>query len=249
MMHAPTESSIREQRVNQVIASYLEARRCGQAPSQEQLLGQHPDLAAELASFFADKEQFDRLAEPLAPPPSLESAPTLPPLAAFTNAEPATLPPNGDLVEASPLRSSPAGYEILAELGRGGMGVVYKARQNALQRTVALKMILGGGHASGSDLARFRTEAESIARLQHPHIVQIYEIGEHDGLPYFSLEFCGGGSLDRKLAGTPLPAREAAALLEKLAIAVQAAHDKGVIHRDLKPANILLQIADCRLQI
>jgi serine/threonine protein kinase len=132
------------------------------------------------------------------------------------------------------------GYEILSELGRGGMGVVYKARQTGLRRIVALKMILGGGHASTADLERFRTEAEAIARLPHPHIVQIHEIGEHDGLPYFSLEFCAGGSLEKKLAGTPLPPRQAAALVEKLALAMQAAHAKRLIHRDLKPANVLL---------
>ena len=141
---------------------------------------------------------------------------------------------------AGPVNANVPGYEILAELGRGGMGVVYKAHQISLRRVVALKMILSGGHASGADLNRFRTEAESIARLQHPNIVQIHEIGEHAGLPYFSLEFCDGGSLEKKLAGTPLPPNGAAALVEKLARAMQAAHDKGVIHRDLKPANILL---------
>ena len=135
---------------------------------------------------------------------------------------------------------SPNGYEILGELGRGGMGVVYRARQTKLQRIVALKMILSGGHASRRDLERFRTEAEAIGRLQHPHIVQIHEVGEHHGLPYFALEFCGGGSLEKKLAGTPLAPGEAAALVEKLGRAMQAAHDKGVIHRDLKPANVLL---------
>src|SRR6516225_7403882 len=132
------------------------------------------------------------------------------------------------------------GYELLQELGRGGMGVVYLARQGALDRTVALKMILAGGHAGPADRDRFRTEGEAIARLQHPNIVQIHEVGEHDGLPFFSLEFCPGGSLERKLAGTPLPSGEAAALVGQLARAMQAAHDKGVIHRDLKPANILL---------
>ncbi len=101
-------------------------------------------------------------------------------------------------------------------------------------------MILSGGHAGAADLARFRTEAEAIARLQHPNIVQIHEVGEHGGLPYFSLEFCAGGSLEKKLAGTPLPPKEAAALVETLARAMQAAHEKGVIHRDLKPANVLL---------
>ncbi|HVS38076.1 MAG TPA: serine/threonine-protein kinase [Gemmataceae bacterium] len=137
-------------------------------------------------------------------------------------------------------RDSPPGYEILRELGRGGMGVVYQARHVALDRVVALKMILAGGHAGAADLARFKTEAEAVARLQHPNIVQIFEVGEHGGLPFFSLEFCGGGSLDKKLNGTPLPPKEAAALVETLARAMQAAHDKGVIHRDLKPANVLL---------
>jgi WD40 repeat protein len=132
------------------------------------------------------------------------------------------------------------GYEVLATLGRGGMGVVYQARQTRLGRVVALKMILSGAHAGAADLARFRTEAEAIARLQHPNIVQIHEVGEHQGLPFFSLEYCPGGSLERKLGGTPLPAREAAALVEVLARAMQAAHAKGVIHRDLKPANVLL---------
>jgi WD40 repeat protein len=175
----------------------------------------------------------------LAPEADDAGTATVPPLAAFTNAPPATLPP-GASAAAVGIIGSPPGYEILAELGRGGMGVVYQARQTALQRIVALKMILGGGHASAADLQRFRTEAESIARLQHLHIVQIYEVGEYDGLPYFSLEFCAGGSLEKKLDGTPLPPREAAALVEKVARAMQAAHDKGVIHRDLKPANVLL---------
>jgi WD40 repeat protein len=175
----------------------------------------------------------------LSPPAAAETAALLP-LAAFTNTPPATLPPGQAATGATAAAVSPPGYEILAELGRGGMGVVYKARQIQLNRVVALKMILAGGHASAADLARFRTEAEAIARLQHPHIVQIHEVAEHQGLPYFCLDFCDGGSLEKKLAGTPLPSRQAAALLEKLAQAMQAAHAKGVIHRDLKPANVLL---------
>jgi WD40 repeat protein len=120
------------------------------------------------------------------------------------------------------------------------MGVVYQARQVQLNRLVALKMILAGGHASAADLARFRTEAEAIARLQHPNIVQVFEVGEHEGKPYFSLEFCAGGSLAGKLDGTPLPPMEAARLVETLARAMEATHQKGIIHRDLKPANVLL---------
>src|SRR4051812_9134049 len=132
------------------------------------------------------------------------------------------------------------GYELLSELGRGGMGVVYKARQVRLRRVVALKMILSGGRAGPAELARFRVEAEAVARLQHPHIVQLHEVGEHDGLPFFSLEFCNGGSLDRKLQGKPLPGPEAAELVELLGRAMHYAHGRGVVHRDLKPANILL---------
>jgi serine/threonine protein kinase/formylglycine-generating enzyme required for sulfatase activity len=132
------------------------------------------------------------------------------------------------------------GYKILGELGRGGMGVVYKAVQLNLKRVVALKCILSGGHAGSDELARFRTEAEAVACLQHPNIVQIYEVGEHEGRPYFSLEFCPGGSLADRLQGTPWPPPEAARLVEKLARAMHAAHQQGIVHRDLKPANVLL---------
>ncbi len=132
------------------------------------------------------------------------------------------------------------GYEICRELGRGGMGVVYLARQIGLDRLVALKMILAGSHASQEDLVRFRAEAEAAARLQHPNIVQVYEVGQAHGLPYFSLELCTGGSLEKKLARTPWPARKAAQLVELLARAVHCAHQRQVVHRDLKPANVLL---------
>jgi tetratricopeptide (TPR) repeat protein/tRNA A-37 threonylcarbamoyl transferase component Bud32 len=132
------------------------------------------------------------------------------------------------------------GYEILGELGRGAMGVVYKARQVKLNRLVALKMVLAGAHASAHQLARFHTEAEAVAQLQHPNIVQIYEVGEQNGLPYFSLEYIDGLSLARKIAGKPQPAREAAEMAERLALGMACAHGHGIIHRDLKPANVLL---------
>jgi serine/threonine-protein kinase len=132
------------------------------------------------------------------------------------------------------------GYEILGLLGRGGMGVVYKARQVALDRVVALKLVLAGPHARPDELARFRTEAETIARLQHPNIVQIYEVGEANGQHFLSLEFVEGGCLARHLSGIPLPGRRAAELVEHLARAMQAAHECGIIHRDLKPANVLV---------
>ncbi len=133
-----------------------------------------------------------------------------------------------------------AGYEILAELGRGGMGVVYRARQVRLNRACALKMILGGAHSSPEAAARFLAEAEAVARLQHPNVVQIHHIGESDGLPYFELEFVDGGSLDRRLDGTPWPSRRATELMEAVARGVAEAHRQQIIHRDLKPGNILI---------
>ena len=132
------------------------------------------------------------------------------------------------------------GYEILGVLGRGGMGVVYQAQQVRLKRLVALKMIRAGGQADEAELARFRLEAEAVARLQHPNIVQIYDVGDHAGQPFLALEFVPGGTLATRLAATPQPPREAATLVRTLARAVDVANRAGIVHRDLKPANILL---------
>src|SRR5262245_39779576 len=122
-------------------------------------------------------------------------------------------------------------YEILELLGRGGMGVVYKARQIKLNRVVALKMILAGAHASSEEKERFRIEAEAVAQLQHQNIVQIFEVGEQDGKPYFSLEYVDGGSLAKKLTGQPFSADVAARLVQQLADAMSLAHERGIIHR------------------
>ncbi len=155
--------------------------------------------------------------------------------------DPATQAPrgNGDVVpNAAP--GTLARYQLLERVGGGAMGVVYKAYQVPLRRVVALKMLQRGAAATAQDLARFKVEAEAVARLHHPHIVQIHEVGEHDGLPFLALEFCPGGDLRRKLNNKPLPPAEAAALLEPLARAVQHAHEHGIVHRDLKPGNVLL---------
>jgi WD40 repeat protein len=132
-------------------------------------------------------------------------------------------------------------YDILAEVGRGGMGVVYKARHRSLNRLVALKMVLAGEFASPAQELRFRLEAELAARVRHPNIVQVYEIGSYEGRPFLALEWVEGGSLASRLDGKPWPPREAAALIETLAGAIHVAHCESVVHRDLKPANILLQ--------
>jgi WD40 repeat protein/serine/threonine protein kinase len=149
-------------------------------------------------------------------------------------------PRPGDSHSSSSAWPELAGYEILAELGRGGMGVVYKALQKGLNRSVALKMISAGPAANPDLLARFRSEAEVIARLQQPNIIQVYDIGSSPAGPYFAMEYAEGGTLAEKWAGAPQSARTAAQTVAALAVAVQAAHEQGVIHRDLKPANILL---------
>jgi eukaryotic-like serine/threonine-protein kinase len=143
------------------------------------------------------------------------------------------------IVGAPPLPQVP-GYEILGEVGRGGMGIVYRARQVSLNRIVALKMLLAGSQAEPELLTRFRAEAEAVARLQHPNIVQIHDVGEHEGRLYCCLEYVPGGSLARRVEGAPQPPREAAELVATLARAMHHAHEVGIVHRDLKPANILL---------
>ena len=134
------------------------------------------------------------------------------------------------------------GYDIVGELGRGGMGVVYKAKQRGLNRLVAIKMVLAGEHAGQDALARFKTEAEAVASIQHANIVQIYEVGDKNGVPYFSLEYIDGGSLQQKIDGKPQAPREAAEIAHQLALAMQSVHERGVIHRDLKPANVLMTL-------
>ena len=165
-------------------------------------------------------------------------APTPPP--SWPSTAPDGPPDGGRAAKGRPKWPRLPGYEILGELGEGGMGIVYQARQVGAGRVVALKMIRPGLYAGPDHLARFRREAEATARLQHPNIVQILDVSESAGQPYFSLEYCGGGSLAEKLAGQPLVAREAARLMEQIAAGIQAAHQKGVIHRDLKPGNVLL---------
>src|SRR5262245_23775450 len=215
--HLPGRNPLSESRqVTELLLRWDEQREQGHVLTAEQLCRDCPELLPEVRRRIEPLQQACRL-------PAEDTGQTLAP-------PPATLP-------AVPEAAS--GYEILGELGRGGMGVVYKARHVKLNRVVALKMILAGGHAGAADLARFRTEVEAVARLQHPGIVQIYEVGEQGGLPYCALEFCPGGSLADKLDGTPLPPGEAARLVETLARAVHAAHEQRVIHRDLKPANVL----------
>ena len=158
---------------------------------------------------------------------------------------PPSEPPGGVRLAALPTAELPniPGYEVQEELGRGGVGVVYRARHLRLDRPVALKMLLAGPFARPEERERFRREAQALAALRHPNVVQVHDFGELGGLPYFAMEYVEGGSLAQRLAGTPLPPREAAALAATLAEAVEAAHRSGIVHRDLKPANVLLTAA------
>jgi WD40 repeat protein/serine/threonine protein kinase len=148
--------------------------------------------------------------------------------------------PGGSLAFSDARGRQIGAYQIIDEIGRGGMGVVYKARQTTLCRIVALKMILSGEHAGARERTRLRIEAEAAAQLFHPNVVQIFEIGEHDGLPFLALEYVGGGSLARVLGGRPQAFRWSSHLIETLARAIHIAHQKGIVHRDLNPSNILL---------
>lgn len=211
-----------EAQVSELLLRWEEMREQGKSVSVEELCREAPDLVVEVKRRIKVLQELD---------PMLATRPTLEMQREGGNAnEQAVKTPVGI-----------PGYEILDELGRGGMGVVYKARQLSLHRLVALKTILRAAHAAEEDLARFRVEAEAVARLQHPNIVQIYEVGEHDGCPFFSLEYVDGGDLDLVIERKELTPRQSAELVRTLARAVHYAHQHGIIHRDLKPSNVLLQ--------
>jgi WD40 repeat protein/tRNA A-37 threonylcarbamoyl transferase component Bud32 len=235
-----------DQRLGEIIAAYLDDQRRGQAPDRQELVQRHPELAADLQSFFADQDHLNAFAEPLSVFAPVQRGP------AHAASETATIPPSptGGL-GAAPTESdlSPPAlatarhfgdYELLEEIARGGMGVVYKARQISLNRIVALKMILAGQLATDSDVQRFYAEARTAANLQHPNIVAIHEVGQHQGHHYFSMDFIEGPSLAALTREHPLGPAEAATYVRTVANAIDYAHERGVLHRDLKPANVLV---------
>jgi hypothetical protein len=217
----------REQKLDEVVTAWLKACEAGQKPDPTDWLARYPDLASELREFFAGQSSLERLAAPLRQPPSHSDD-----TATFSNTT-AAAPP----VDAG---RSFGDYQLLAEIARGGMGVVFRARQVSLERPVALKMILAGQLASADDVRRFRQEAEAAANLDHPNIVPIYEVGEHQGQHYFSMKLIEGGSLSQHLPRLRTEPHRAAELLTQVARAVHHAHQRGLLHRDLKPGNILL---------
>jgi len=232
------ESSERQQRLQEVLVAYLEAVESGNAPHQKDFVERHPEFADELADFFAGRQQVDELAAPIRE--AVQSG-DVDEVIAFDTA---TIGVEKDTADGAAVGTRVryfGDYELLEEIARGGMGVVYRARQASLNRIVAVKMILAGQLASDEEIQRFHSEAEAAASLDHPGIVPIFEVGEHEGQHYFSMGFVDGQSLAAKLSDGPLPSREAAELTRKVAEAVAYAHEAGVIHRDLKPSNVLLE--------
>jgi WD40 repeat protein/tRNA A-37 threonylcarbamoyl transferase component Bud32 len=231
------DSSSREERLHGLIADYLDREAAGEAPARNAWLSEYADVAEELRQFLDEHERLGKLGSPLRAlaAPGSEAA-TIGGSTTDTAESPAVVRTFGD-------------YELLAEIARGGMGVVFKARQKSLQRLVALKMILAGQLATSTEVERFQIEARAAGNLDHSHIVPIYEVGQHEGQHYFSMKLIEGDSLavaiaaDRWPRRTPAGQRALARLLVEAARAVHYAHQRGILHRDLKPGNILLDHA------
>jgi predicted Ser/Thr protein kinase len=217
-----------DSRLLDLVVRWEELREAGQSVSPEQLCQDCPDLLPAL------RQRLDALG-------AMNAAM----LTRDSHQDTVAGGANGAGQAAGGGISGIPGYEVVRELGRGGMGVVYLARQTGLDRLVALKMLLAGQHAAPAERARFQAEVKAIARLQHPNIVQVFEVGEHEGRAFYSMEYLDGGNLEDRIGSRPQPARQAAELVEVLARAIHAAHQKGIIHRDLKPANILLASREC----
>ncbi len=214
----------REEQLAELMTDLVERMRRGEQPEMEAVARQHPDLIADLRELWAAAQIAHEMGRAsLGDTAARDSSPAPPSLAPGSD----TSRRIGD-------------YLLLEEIGRGGMGVVYRAQQLSLSRTVALKMILTGELASASDMARFRAEAESAARLDHPNIVPVYSVSEHEGRPFFTMKWVDGTTLAKRLAEGPMSPRESATILAPVARAIHFAHQHGVLHRDLKPSNILL---------
>ncbi len=214
----------RDERLESVIAEYIRASEAGNAPSRRELLEQYPELAADLKQFLSQRDHLNRMADPIRE---------------FGDDLFQAIGPGQQL-------SYVGNYELLEEVARGGMGIVYKARQKTLGRMVAVKMIVAGRLANEQDVQRFQSEAQAAASLQHPNIVSIHEVGQHEGWHYFSMDYVDGSDLSTILRLNLLSDKKAAEYVRQMAEAIHYAHLRGILHRDLKPSNILI---DCHDQV
>src|SRR5262249_28099952 len=213
--------------LEEVLEEYMRRLDRGEVVDRDQFLAQHPELADELRSYFAGTDEVERLHKR----PGRET-PVLSPSRG--------LPETGESPPGSGAGRRVGEYELLEQIGYGGMGVIYKARQVRLQRLVALKMIRPDRLASPGDVLRFRSEAEAAASLDHPNVAPIYEVGEDEGEHYFSMKLIEGGSVAQQLPRLAADLPAGVRLLTTVARAVHYAHQRGLLHRDLKPTNILL---------
>ena len=219
---SPVEDSDREQQLEAVIADYIGSCESGTVPDRREILSRHPELAAELRDFFGQHDRMNQMGQPIR---------------GFGDDLSQALGPGQKL-------SYVGNYELLEEIARGGMGVIYKARQTTLGRTVAVKMIVAGRLATEEEVQRFLVEAKAVAGLQHPNIVAIHEVGQHEGWHYFSMDYVEGRDLAKILRENVLPAKQAAGYVRQMAEAIHYAHQQGTLHRDLKPSNILIDKHD-----
>ncbi|HEX4415788.1 MAG TPA: protein kinase, partial [Lacipirellulaceae bacterium] len=224
-----TLHDLQSQVADAAVAEFLEAVERGAPPDINEFLARHPDVSNELREFLHDYQAFEQIS----------------PRAAATAASAHTTGRTPPVVYPRlTLPHTFGGFELLEEVARGGMGIVYKARQATPRRIVALKMILAGQFASETDVQRFYAEAQAVAALDHSNIVPVFEVGNCDGQHYFTMGFVEGKSLSDRLVDGPIAASEAAAIVRDVAIAVHYAHQRGIVHRDLKPSNILVDKTD-----
>jgi eukaryotic-like serine/threonine-protein kinase len=250
-IHGEVPERERERQIFEILAGYFEAVELGQVPVRQEWLARYPDLAEEINDFLDDQDQLLKVTEPLRPIAEAAAredsasplAPTLREVAEglVPDRSSETESANGSARYPADTKVRYIGdYELLEEIARGGMGVVFRARQRSLNRLVALKMLRAGALMTYEDEQRFRQEAEAAANLDHPYIVPIFEVGRHDGHSYFSMKLIEGGSLAQRLRDFATDQRASARLMAMVARAVHHAHQRGVLHRDLKPSNILL---------
>src|SRR5262245_54154345 len=225
----PERGSAADALLAAILDELAAAKRDGLEPDVEQAVARHPDLADEIRSLWATVWVAEEIARSLAPAPAHDDHAGVPSA-------------TSDRESASPPARRFGEYELLEELGRGGMGVVSRARDVARGRVVAIKRLLRGPEASSQDIERFRLEAQSASRLAHPHVVPVFQVGECEDQPFFTMQYVEGTTLARKLADGPMPAADAAPLLIPVCRAIEYAHERGVVHRDLKPSNILIDL-------